>query len=71
MRECSGVVLFGLAVAPMDCAWFTSASAVARCLWSLVALVALCRLWLQLFLVVPFLGVCVSIAGQNNNNGIP
>jgi hypothetical protein len=49
---------------PVDYAWFRSASAVARSLWRRHAL---CRLWLQPFLVVPFLGVCVSIAGCNND----
>jgi hypothetical protein len=42
---------------PVDFACFSSASAVARCLWSLEALVALCRLRL-----LPFLGVCVQKA---------
>jgi hypothetical protein len=61
------VVLFGLAVAGglVDFACFSSASAVDWCLSSLEALVALCRLRLLLFLVVPFLGVCVANAESN------
>jgi hypothetical protein len=42
-------------------------SAVARCLWSLDALVALCPLWLRLFLAVPFLGVCVFVNKTKQN----
>jgi hypothetical protein len=37
----------------------------AWCLWSLGALVALCHLSLQVFLAVPFLGLCVSMPNMN------